>query len=108
LALCAAVTIAPAANADATPPPRYQWLHEETPLPGATNRNLSIACYSPADAGTYRLVESNFAGSVTSIIAKLPVPLHLADARMSLGGFQFAIHGGTGRQVVLQSSDDLI
>lgn len=48
------------------PWPAFQWYWNNTPVPGATNRNLSFASIDSSEAGTYRVVASNEADSVSS------------------------------------------
>ena len=47
-------------------PISYQWRHSGANLPGRTSQTLVIPVASPADAGSYDVVVSNPAGSVTS------------------------------------------
>jgi hypothetical protein len=51
----------------------YQWLHDGTPVGGATGTTLSIPSTQPADGGIYRVVVTNITGSVTSSPASLLV-----------------------------------
>ena len=51
----------------------YHWLHEESPVLNATNSVLSLSGVGSGDAGNYRAVVSNDAGSVTSAVATLTV-----------------------------------
>jgi len=95
-------------NRETIPPPRYQWLLEFTPLAGETNRTLGIGNYAQMNAGTYRLVEDNFAGAVTSVVARLPFLLELVRPRFSVGGFQTAVRGRSGQHAFLQSSPDFM
>lgn len=54
-------------------PITYQWRHNGTDILGATNASLTITNAQPADAGSYTVVISNPAGSVTSAVASLTV-----------------------------------
>jgi len=57
-----------------TGPLTYQWFFNATnAVPDATNSVLSITNAQPVSAGTYRVVVTNVAGSVTSILATLSV-----------------------------------
>ena len=55
------------------PNPAYQWLFNGTNLPSATNASLSIADVTFDDAGSYAVVVSTPAGTVTSAVATLTV-----------------------------------
>jgi regulation of enolase protein 1 (concanavalin A-like superfamily) len=54
-------------------PFRYQWLHDEMPIPGATGPTLTLSEVVMADAGFYKVAVSNYAGAVTSDAAMLTV-----------------------------------
>ncbi len=54
-------------------PLAFQWLHNDQPIPGATDLYLTLGPITPADAGGYRIVASNFVGVVTSAVATLTV-----------------------------------
>lgn len=56
-----------------TEPIRYQWQHDGTPVPGATESTLTITTVRLSDSGGYRLVASNVAGMATSLVAQLTV-----------------------------------
>ena len=58
-----------------TPPFTYQWLFQDSALSGATNATLTLFNLTLADAGPYRAVISNNAGSITSAVAVLVVQL---------------------------------
>lgn len=62
-----------AVAAKGTPPYSYQWQRNGVPLPGATSNTLQLANVSANQAGYYRVVISNGAGSVTSEAAVLTV-----------------------------------
>jgi hypothetical protein len=59
--------------ASGTAPLSYQWQRSNTNLPGATGASLEILNVQPGDAGTYRVIVSNSAGSVPSQAATLTV-----------------------------------
>ncbi len=59
--------------ASGTPAPTYQWKKGGTNISGATNASYSIASPQLADAGSYTVVATNMAGSVTSNTATLTV-----------------------------------
>jgi alpha-tubulin suppressor-like RCC1 family protein len=63
--------------ASGTEPMSYQWRKGTTDIAGATAPTLTLTNVRTSDAGNYRVVVSNAAGSVTSTAAKLtvnPVP----------------------------------
>lgn len=60
-------------TASGSPAPSYQWRKDGTNISGATSASLSLTNVSAANAGTYTVVVSNSAGSVTSSGAVLTV-----------------------------------
>jgi hypothetical protein len=56
-----------------SPPFRYQWQFNNADLPGETNATLILQHVTAADAGAYRVLVSNSAGSVASDPATLIV-----------------------------------
>ncbi|MBI5384762.1 MAG: immunoglobulin domain-containing protein [Verrucomicrobia bacterium] len=52
---------------------RYQWRRDGSNIPSATNDLLILRTVSPAEAGTYTVVVTNFGGAVTSAPAVLTV-----------------------------------
>ncbi len=52
--------------ATGTPAPTYQWRFNSTDISGATDSTYTRSNAQPADAGSYSVVVSNVAGSVTS------------------------------------------
>jgi hypothetical protein len=83
--------------------PEYQWIFENTPIPGETNATLVLTNVQPANAGAYAVVVSNMLGSVTSSNAMLRVNQYpIAHASASPNP---AISGnGTTAMVVLDGS----
>jgi len=67
----AAVTFTAAATG--SPAPTFQWQKDGTNIAGATSTSYSIASASAGDAGSYTIIASNSAGSVTSNAASLTV-----------------------------------
>jgi hypothetical protein len=51
----------------------YQWAKDNADIPAATNSTYSLASVALADAGDFRVVITNFVGSVTSAVASLSV-----------------------------------
>ena len=60
-------------TATGIPAPDYQWLKNGTNVPGATSATLSIPGAVVADSGSYSVIVSNSAGTVTSSTATLTV-----------------------------------
>lgn len=67
----APLTLTVAATGD--PAPTYQWQHGGVDIDGATARSLSFVKIKPGDAGSYNVVVSSSAGSVTSTTAEVSV-----------------------------------
>jgi hypothetical protein len=59
--------------ASGTPAPTYQWKKDGTSISGATSSTYSISSTAASDAGSYTVVVTNSAGSVTSSAATLTV-----------------------------------
>ena len=59
--------------ANGTAPLSYQWQKNGVNVAGATATSLSMVVVTTANAGTYRVIVSNAAGSVTSAAATLTV-----------------------------------
>ena len=51
----------------------YQWFHNDSPIPGATNSTLQLADLLPRQAGRYHVRASNSHGAVESLTANLVV-----------------------------------
>src|SRR5208282_1513367 len=62
-----------AVMAGGTQPLNYQWNFNGTNIFGATNSSLTLNNVSPAQAGNYFVLVTNFFGAVTSSIAVLTV-----------------------------------
>jgi len=60
-------------NATGVPAPTYQWRKNSSPIPGATSASLVLSTVQAGDAGSYSVVVTNSAGSVTSATASLTV-----------------------------------
>jgi hypothetical protein len=82
----------------------WQWQHSNTNLPGATNAVLTLSNIKTNDAGDYRVVITNPAGSNTSAVATLTVlrppvitrqPRSLAAAPGGAASFSVSAQGGT-------------
>jgi len=59
--------------APGTPVPTYQWYLNSQAISGATNASYTIAGAQTSNAGSYTVIASNTAGSVTSAVATLTV-----------------------------------
>jgi hypothetical protein len=88
-------------TASGTPPLSYQWYYNQTNLVNAaTNSNLTLPNVQLSQAGTYRVVVSNQAGSISSSNAVLtvqiipPPPLPLYDGFAYSPGSALADQGG--------------
>lgn len=62
-----------AVNVSPTPALTYQWLKDGLPVTGATGASLTINGVQGADVGSYSVVVSNAAGTVTSDAATLSI-----------------------------------
>jgi hypothetical protein len=58
-------------TATGTAPLSYQWKFNGAPIGGATGSAFTIANAQPVNAGTYSVVVTNVAGSITSAVATL-------------------------------------
>jgi sugar lactone lactonase YvrE len=60
-------------TATGTTPLFYQWQWNGAPISGATATNYTVTSAQPTNAGSYTVVITNLAGSVTSFVATLTV-----------------------------------
>jgi hypothetical protein len=94
-----------------TAPFSYQWLFNGTNLPGATTVPLTLANVTMDEAGTYAVIVTNGAGSVTSSNAVLVVystaAAELGSVGISGGMFRFNVTGVPGYDYTVQVSTDL-
>ena len=74
-----------AVTATGLPAPTYQWRKDDAAIPGATSPTLSLGSIREADAGTYSVVVTNAAGTITSAGASLTVHTLPAIARQPVG-----------------------
>jgi hypothetical protein len=95
--------------AQGTAPLFYQWLFNSTNIPGANDSTLSITNVQQTNAGSYRVVVTNFHSAVTSAVAVLTVGLaptnsapvitnQPADQMTTVGGAATFTVGATGTQ----------
>ena len=95
-----------------TAPLSYQWIFKGSPLKGATTSALALTNVQPSDAGSYALVVTNIAGSITSSAATLtvtPLPSTLSltsTAVSSPAGFAFQLSVPAGYTCVIMASTD--
>jgi len=96
-----------------TPPLSYQWSFSGSPLSGATNAALSLTNVWTNSAGSYLVVVTNIAGSVTSSVVSLTVTNPVialsvpGGAGMTPAGFTFHFSAPVGVTCVILSSTDL-
>jgi uncharacterized delta-60 repeat protein len=111
--------------ASGSSPLAYQWQHNGTNLPSATNATLALASVTTNHAGNYSVIVSNAYGSVTSAAAMLtvttPVPVPdsfnpgasgtvlslavQADGKIVVGG-GFTTLGGQTRERIARLNAD--
>lgn len=98
-------------TATGTSPLSYQWTFNGAPLPMSNDALLNLQNVQLSDAGEYRVIISNAAGSITSDPAMLAVsvvpvltPLYLSSARMTSTGFSFELSATAGLTYVILAS----
>ena len=102
----ASQTVVPGANvtftvvATGTPAPTYQWRKDGQPITGATAASFSLSGVTSVNAGTYSVVVSNSAGSVTSNGAVLGL------IRQSFAGAYFGTLGNGGSFALYVNDDN--
>jgi glucuronoarabinoxylan endo-1,4-beta-xylanase len=75
----------------------YQWRKDGAPLPGATNRLLTLPNIGNADVGSYTVTVTNSGGTVTSAAAR--IGLIATNAASRLTGISTRSWVGTGDNV---------
>lgn len=108
-------TVTFSVGASSIAPVSYAWCFNGIPLPGATDSTLVLTNVSSAVAGSYTVVLTNIAGSITSAAASLTVtnpvvapPLITSTAGMTPNGFAFQFAVPPGRTYVILASSDLL
>ncbi len=94
-----------------TPSLAYQWQRGTTNIPGATGTNYTIASVNVSDAGSYRVVVTNLAGTVTSVAATLSVSTAAAPSFTVFevlpdGRLHLRLQGTPGLTYTIQSTPD--
>jgi hypothetical protein len=92
-------------------PLSYQWQFNGAALAGATSTNLTLANVQSTNSGSYQVVVSNPAGSVSSAVAVLTVagPPVLLNPRITAGrAFSFTIAGATGLVYAIEVTTNLM
>jgi len=104
-----------AVQAWGTAPLNYQWMFNGTPIPGATNSHLGLNTSRFADGGTFTVVATNAAGSVTSLPATLTVldistviPPTITSPVLGPTGLTFRFSWPQGLTYVVLASSDLV
>ena len=82
--------------ATGTPTPTYQWRKDGVAIAGATQTSLTIANLGLADGGSYSVVVTNAASSVTSNAALLALYFPIASSVNIIAGKDFCIFATTG------------
>jgi hypothetical protein len=100
------------AAASGTPSPGYQWQFNGRDVPGATNPVLVLSNVQPVQAGSYRVVASNFIDKAVSAAANLsvaPQPLLVKPGSLVItnGAFRMVIEGAGTQSVVIEATTDL-
>jgi hypothetical protein len=101
------LTLSVAATGSA--PLTYQWQHANTNLLGATFTNLTLQNFQPADAGDYKVVVSNSAGSVTSAVATVGLVMapSITSVNAAAGTFNFSFQAQSGNAYTVESKTNL-
>jgi hypothetical protein len=100
-------------DVDGTRPYQFQWYHNDTPVPDATDAELTLAGLELEDGGDYFVRVSNPLETVTSETVTLTflqdIPVEIAeivyDRETDL--LKFVVEGEPGVKAVLQFSVDL-
>ncbi|MCL5097730.1 MAG: immunoglobulin domain-containing protein [Candidatus Omnitrophica bacterium] len=81
----------------------YQWLHDGSPLPGATNSTLVIPSMGMSDAGRYTVTARNAVGTVASA----SVPIGMFSLMLTNGNMHLTAAAPAGDHVLIDCSDTL-
>jgi hypothetical protein len=95
--------------ASGIPSPSYQWSFNGTNIAGATSNILPLSNVQTSNAGSYSVLITNLAGSVTSSNALLIVtvvpPVLSGLVPLAGGGIQFQVSGSPGNYTIEGSTD---
>jgi hypothetical protein len=95
--------------ASGIPSPSYQWSFNGTNIAGATSNILPLSNVQSSNAGSYSVLITNLAGSVTSSNALLIVtvvpPVLSGLVPLAGGGIQFQVSGSPGNYTIEGSTD---
>ncbi len=94
-----------------TPTLSYQWLKDGLPISGQTTASLTITNVQGADIGSYSVVVSNAAGSVTSDIVTLAIaPVALVNHAPTFNSAQLegSLQQMLGESVTLNGSTNFV
>ncbi len=100
-------------TATGIPSPAYQWRFNGVPLPGAISSGYTRMNAQYADAGSYSVVVTNLAGTLTSSTAVLSIltasaAQFQAPAVQPDGTLQLVLAGDPGATYFVQSSTNLV
>ena len=94
-------------SATGSAPLGYQWLFNNSPIPGATASTLVLDGISPGDAGNYTAVISNSVAAATSAPASLQVisrPHIVASWNKATGRFKLSFAADPARSSTIWAS----
>jgi uncharacterized repeat protein (TIGR01451 family) len=91
-------------TAAGTAPLIYQWVFAGTNLAGATTDTLLLTNVQPSQAGTYAVVITNVAGSITSSVASLTVlvPITMSGVSLASPAISISFPSETGLSYFLE------
>ncbi len=99
-------------GATGIPAPTYQWLRSGTNVSGATSATLAMPNAQSSDIGSYAVVVSNAAGSVTSVEVTLTVtPIsqpEITEATWNDSLLSLTVNGQSGLDYAVQLSTNLV
>ena len=95
--------------ASGTQPLSFQWQHDNTNLIGATSSSLMLTNVQVSAAGSYAVIVTNAAGSITSVPVTLQVTAGVTLAFSGRTGTTntFAIQSAVGTTYILEFKDSL-